>query len=143
MLDNSPQYVYVLILRTCEYIVTWRYCRLNVTKCYKKCNKGCQSTVFLIFFLFIKFIGMTLVSKIMQVSGAEFHSTSSIYCIVCSPPQINSPSITIYPPYPSKRGVLYFINLFFYCCSVIVICIPPPQCSPLKCKDPYRLKVQG
>ena len=42
---------------------------------------------------------MTLVNKIIQVSGVPFYNTKSLYCIVCSPPQIMSPSITIYPPY--------------------------------------------
>ena len=31
-----------------------------------------------------------------QVSGVLFYNTSSVYCIVCSPPQVKSPSITIY-----------------------------------------------
>ena len=30
------------------------------------------------FFLFIEFIGMTLVNKIIQVSGTQFHNTSSV-----------------------------------------------------------------
>ena len=45
-------------------------------------------------------IGVTLVNKIIQVSGAQFYNTSSVHCSVCSPPQVKSPSITIYPPYP-------------------------------------------
>ena len=40
------------------------------------------------------------INKINQwVSGAQFYDTSSVYCIVCSSPQVKSPSITIYPPY--------------------------------------------
>ena len=39
------------------------------------------------FFLFIEFIGVTLVNKIIQVSGTRFHNTSSVHCIVCSPPK--------------------------------------------------------
>ena len=59
-----------------------------------------------IFFLFIKFIGVTLVNKIIQVSGAQFHNTSFVHWTVCSPPQVKSPSITIYPPY-----ILFYLPL--------------------------------
>ena len=56
----------------------------------------------LFFFLFIEFIRMTMFNKIIQISGAQFHSPSSVvHCIVCSPPQVKSPSITIYPPHPT------------------------------------------
>ena len=51
-------------------------------------------------FLFIEFVGVTLVNKILQVSGAQFYYTSSVYCTVCSPPQVRPPSTTTYPPYP-------------------------------------------
>ena len=50
-------------------------------------------------FLFIEFIGVTLVNKIIQVSGAQFYNTSSVHCIVCSSPQVKSPSFNIYPSY--------------------------------------------
>ena len=39
------------------------------------------------FFLFIEFIGVTLVNKVIQVAGAQFHNTSSVPCTVCSPPK--------------------------------------------------------
>nr|KAF6374287.1 hypothetical protein mPipKuh1_009510 [Pipistrellus kuhlii] len=51
-----------------------------------------------LFFLFIKFIGLTLVNKITWVSGAQLHSTSSVHCVVCSPLQVKSLSITTYCP---------------------------------------------
>ena len=51
------------------------------------------------FFLFIEFIGVTLVNKIIQVSGVQFYNTSSVHCIMCSPPQVTSPSNTIYLSY--------------------------------------------
>ena len=38
---------------------------------------------------FIDCIGVTLVNRIMQVSGAQFHNTSSVHCTVCSPPQVD------------------------------------------------------
>ena len=34
----------------------------------------------------------------IKVSTVQFYNTSSIYCIVCSPPQVKSPSFTLYPP---------------------------------------------
>ena len=39
-----------------------------------------------------------LVNKIIQISGAQFHKTSSAHCIVCSP-QVESPSIAINLPF--------------------------------------------
>ena len=44
---------------------------------------------------------MILVNKMKLVSGAQFHNMSSVHCIVCSPPQVKSSSITIYTPMPS------------------------------------------
>ena len=37
---------------------------------------------------------MALVQEITQVSCAEFFNTASVHCIVCSPAQVKSPSIT-------------------------------------------------
>ena len=48
----------------------------------------------------IECIGVTLVNKIIQVSGVSFSNTSSVYCIVCSPLKVKFPSITIYAPFP-------------------------------------------
>ena len=45
-----------------------------------------KHTIQLIVLFFIEFIGMTLVNKIIQVSGIQLCITSSVYCIVCSPP---------------------------------------------------------
>ena len=47
------------------------------------------------FFLFIECIGVTLVNKTIQVSGAQSQNTSSIRCTGCSPPQVRSLSINI------------------------------------------------
>ena len=61
---------------------------------------------FLVFkFIFIEFIGVTLVNKILQVSGVQFYNTSPVYCTVCSPPHLKSASITIYPPLPSPTSL--------------------------------------
>ena len=48
---------------------------------------------------FIEFIGVTLVNKIIQVAGAQcYNIICTRYCVSTTPSQ--SPSITIYPPYP-------------------------------------------
>lgn len=50
--------------------------------------------------LFIEFIDVTLVKKIIQVSDTQFYNTSSVHLfIVHPPPQVKSPTITIYSPY--------------------------------------------
>ena len=49
-------------------------------------------------FLLIEFIGVTLVNKIILVSGVQFYHTSSVHRTVCSPLQVQCPSTTIYPP---------------------------------------------
>ena len=62
----------------------------------------------------LEFIGVTLVSKIIQVSGVRFYHTSSVYCTVCSPPQVKSPSITIHPHfalYLHPHPALLFVAL--------------------------------
>ena len=54
--------------------------------------------LFLFFFL-IEFIGVILVNKLIQVSGAQFYNTASEHCVVCSPlppAQVKSQPITIY-----------------------------------------------
>ena len=53
---------------------------------------------------FIEFIGVSLVNTIIYISGVQLHETSSVYCMVCSAPQVKSPSITIYPPLPSSTS---------------------------------------
>lgn len=55
-------------------------------------------------FLFIEFTGVALVNTIIQVSGAQFYRTSSVQCVVCSPPQVQSPSINTGPPSPSSTS---------------------------------------
>ena len=59
-----------------------------------------------LFFLFFGFIGVTLANKIIQVSGAQFHNTSSVHCMACSPPQVKSPSVTIYPSSPGDPNLI-------------------------------------
>ena len=69
---------------------------------FKLTNLWITGFVFLnllfIYFLKIEFIGVTLVNKIVWVSGAQFYNASSVYFIVCLPPQVKSFSISIHPP---------------------------------------------
>ena len=51
---------------------------------------------FLNFYL-LEFITVTLANKIMLVSGVQFHNTSSVNCIMCSPPQVKSPVTFFFP----------------------------------------------
>ena len=46
-----------------------------------------------------EFVGVTLVNKIIWVLGVQFYNTLSVYCIVCSPPNVQFPFITVYPPF--------------------------------------------
>ena len=57
-------------------------------------NAAMNIGVLYLFFLFIDFIGVTLVNKIIQVSDAQFYNTPSVHCIhhpkslsitICSP----------------------------------------------------------
>ena len=41
----------------------------------------------------------SIVSKVMQVAEVQFYNIPSVYCTVCSPPEVKSPSITIYPSF--------------------------------------------
>ena len=52
------------------------------------------------FFLFIEYIRVTLVNKIIQVSDAQLHNTSSVhYCVLTTPNQV-SVHHRLSPPYP-------------------------------------------
>ena len=53
------------------------------------------------FFLFIECIGVILVNKIIQVSGAQFYNTSFVHCMVCSSPQVHHHLFPLYPFLPS------------------------------------------
>ena len=53
-------------------------------------------------------------TKIIQVSGAQFYITSSVHCTVYLLPQVKLPCITIYPPRPHvcfHELFLYFFSL--------------------------------
>ena len=51
-------------------------------------------------FVSSEFIGVALGDEVIQVSGVRLYHTSTVHCIVCSPPQITSPSITTLPTPP-------------------------------------------
>ena len=53
------------------------------------------------FFLFIGCIGVTLVNTVIQVSGAQSHSTSSVHCAVCSLPKSGVRPSPFTPPCPA------------------------------------------
>ena len=53
--------------------------------------------------IFIRLIEVTLVNKIMKLSGVQVYNTSSVYCTVCSPPKshtLPSPFLPLYPHLP-------------------------------------------
>ena len=65
------------------------------------CNKA-SHTLGQAYFFFIEFIEVILVNKIIWVSDVQFYNTLAVCCTVCSPPQLKSPSFTIYSPLPSS-----------------------------------------
>lgn len=50
--------------------------------------------------MFIEFLGVTFVHKIIQISGVQVYITSSsLYCVLCLLSKVRSLSITIYPSF--------------------------------------------
>ena len=102
---------------------------------------------------------MTLLGwQIIEVSGAQLYSTSFVHCIVCSPCQVKSVSITIYPPFtllhrppsllpPSNHHSIVHIHAFllsffpFFSISPPLTKLPqPPDRVPGSRKLPLRQK---
>ena len=88
---------------------------------------------------------MTLVNKIIHVSGAQFYNTSSVYYIVRSPPQVMSQSMPFIPPIPSSTPSPWQSP---HCClcpwdfSLSLFCLIPPlpaAPSPANSCQPIRL----
>ena len=52
----------------------------------------------------IEVIGVILVNKILQVSDGQFYNTSSVPCILCSPPQVSLCPSPFHPPFPSPTS---------------------------------------
>ena len=71
--------------------ITLLCCRCKLIKSLTASGKP-HGMGFFSFFFLIGFIMVTLVNKIIRVSGAQFHNTSSVHCIVCSPPQVKGMS---------------------------------------------------
>ena len=94
-------------------------------------------------FIFSEFIGVTLVNKIMQVSGVQSSNMSSIYCIVCSPPQIKvsfhhhlSPLYSfclLHPPFPLVITTLLSVQEVIFC---LCFCLIPSLFSPCSLPHP-------
>ena len=83
-----------------------------------------SSVIFFDFFTFlIEFIVVTLFNKIMQVSGVQFCNTSSVYCTVCSPPQVKSPFITLYPSTLLDLSHPPFPLVSPYCCLCLYVVV--------------------
>ena len=75
---------------------------------------------------------MILVNKIILVSGVQFHNTSFVFCVVCSPPWVKSPSITIYPPFPSgNRHAVVCVYEGFFSLIPLLFSPSPPALSPM------------
>ena len=86
-----------------------------------------------IFFLFIVFIGVTLAYKIIQVSGAQFYSTSSVHRNVCSPPRsspLPSHFIPLYTPAPPLPLTPAITTLLSMPVNVFLFCSVPSSPSP-------------
>ena len=79
--------------------------------------------IFIIFFsslnFFIKFIMVTLINNIKQVSSIKSFNTSSVYCIVCLPLKLKYPFVTMYfiplpfahLPFPLVTTVLLSVSM--------------------------------
>ena len=76
---------------------------------------------FISFISFIEIFVVTLVNKIIQVSGVQFYNTSFVHCIVCLPPQLKFP-ITVCP---LLSAPFYILLRPFPCGSNhhIVVCV--------------------
>ena len=103
----------------------------------------------LILFLSIEFIRVTLVSKIIKVSGAQFYNPSSVHYILCLPPQDKSPSITIYPPIhvssspnPNPLGSHHPVVCVHEFFSSFLLISPRP-CNPDSCPPALCLWVKS
>ena len=63
----------------------------------------------------LNFLGVPLGNKIIQVSCIRFYNTSSVYCIVCSPPQVMSPFIPRHlclpPPLPFPLAITMVLSV--------------------------------
>ena len=68
-----------------------------------------QPPLFFLTLFFIEFIGVTLVNKF--VSCAQFHNTSFVNCIVCSPPKVIFIPLYSLPPLPSPFSLVITILL--------------------------------
>ena len=87
---------------------------------------------------------MTLANEMIQVSGVQFYNASPVYCTVCSPPQVKSPSITIsfyrlstlfHSPTPSPSSNLHTV----VCVCEFSFCLIPSPFRHNPAKTPSSL----
>lgn len=74
---------------------------------------------------------------IIQISGAKLYNISSVYCNVCLPPQVKSPSTIIYPfytllhlpfpPPPSQYSPQHVHEFFPFCPPIFSQSLSLPQ----------------
>lgn len=92
---------------------------------------------FIYFSFSFNLLGVTLVNIIMQISGSQFHIASFVYCTVCSPPQVNSSSITIYSPSylsPTIPTLLSMsMSILFFSSIPLPTNTPLNSCQPALC----------
>ena len=63
---------------------------------YKNIKAKNARSLFCCCFSVIECIGVALVNMVVHVSGVQFYNTPSVHRIVCSPPKVKSPSVTLY-----------------------------------------------
>ena len=99
----------VIMQRMCQVYLYYNWILLHAQRCFLHFYIITTSVLFQEFFssffllVFIEFIGVRLVDKIIQVSGLQLYNTSPVYCIVCSLIQVSfyhylSPLHHLLPP---------------------------------------------
>ena len=79
-------------------------------------------------------------------SGVQFYNTSSVYCTVCSPPQVKSPSFTFfYLPHPTFHLVtiiLLSVSISFcFLFNLLSFSTKPPSIVPSEsCQSVLRIR---
>ena len=101
-------------------------------------------TVFVLFSIFIEFIGVTLVNKIIQVSGVQFYNTLSVYCIGHSTPRSSlfpspfTPTLPSTSPSPPFLLVIIILSSVFEFCFVL-FCFVSLNAFTFFTQHPYPL----
>lgn len=101
--NGNRTFAVVQTLRTkCKGIWRWNHGRIF---CLHNSGKGCEqwesvapSPFIHSPFWRLDLLGRTLVQKTILVSSVRVYDTWPACCVVCPPPRVSSPSITIYLP---------------------------------------------